>query len=133
MTALAPIAGPLRAPWREPSALPGFTLAFGFTLFYLGLIVVLPLAALAAKPWAHGLPGFFAAIFQPRTLAALRLSFVAAAAAALANVGLGLLTAWVLTRYEFPGRRIADALVDLPFALPTAVAGIALATLYGPH
>ena len=133
MTAMALTAGPLRARWREPSALPGFTLAFGFTLFYLGLIVILPLAALAAKPWAHGLSGFTGAIFQPRTLAALRLSFLAAAAAALANVGLGLLTAWVLSRYEFPGRRIADALVDLPFALPTAVAGIALATLYGPR
>lgn len=133
MTVLAPTAGPLGARWREPSALPGFTLAFGFTLFYLGLIVVLPLAALAAKPWAHGLSGFVAAIAQPRTLAALRLSFLAAAAAALANVGLGLLIAWVLSRYEFPGRRLADALVDLPFALPTAVAGIALATLYGPR
>jgi sulfate transport system permease protein len=124
---------PPRARWREPSALPGFGLAFGFTLFYLGLIVVLPLAALTARPWTNGLAGFLAVVLQPRTLAALRLSFLAAAAAAFVNVGLGLLTAWVLSRYEFPGRRVADALVDLPFALPTAVAGIALATLYGPH
>jgi sulfate transport system permease protein len=134
MTALAlGPAGPARAAWREPSALPGFTLAFGFTLFYLGLVVILPLAALTARSFVGGVSAFVAAVFEPRTLAALRLSFVAAAAAALANVALGLLTAWVLTRYEFPGRRIADALVDLPFALPTAVAGIALATLYGPH
>jgi sulfate transport system permease protein len=135
MTVLAPeppLVAP-RAAWREPSALPGFDLAFGFTLLYLGLIVVLPLAALAARPFTGGVSGFVAAVFEPRTLAALRLSFLAAAAAALTNVALGLLTAWVLTRYEFPGRRIADALVDLPFALPTAVAGIALATLYGPH
>ncbi|HXU99007.1 MAG TPA: sulfate ABC transporter permease subunit CysT [Caulobacteraceae bacterium] len=133
MVALAPTAGPPSAPWREPSALPGFSLAFGFTLFYLGLMVVLPLAALAAKPWEHGVAGFFEVVTAPRTLAALRLSFLAAAAAAAANVALGLLTAWVLSRYDFPGRRIADALVDLPFALPTAVAGIALAALYGPN
>ena len=128
----APLAAP-RTPWREPSAVPGFRLAFGFTVLYLSLIVALPLAALCARPWEHGLSGFADAIFAPRTLAALRLSFVAALLAALANVALGLLIAWVLTRYDFPGRRIADALVDLPFALPTAVAGIALATLYAPN
>jgi sulfate transport system permease protein len=120
-------------PWREPSALPGFRGAFGFTLVYAGLIILLPLAALIARPWEHGVGGVMAAITQPRTLAALRLSFGAATAAALANVGFGLLIAWVLTRYDFPGRRILDALVDLPFALPTAVAGIALAALYGPN
>ena len=93
----------------------------------------LPLAALIARPWEHGLSGFIASIFAPRTLAALRLSFFAAFAAAVVNVALGLLTAWVLARYEFPFRRVVDALVDLPFALPTAVAGIALATLYSSH
>ena len=118
--------------WRESSALPGFRLAFGFTLFYVGLIVLLPLAALVARPWEHGVGGFIEAITGPRTLAALRLSFFSASFAALANVVLGMAVAWVLTRYEFPCRSIVDALVDLPFALPTAVAGVALATLYGP-
>ena len=122
-----------RAGWREPSALPGFRGAFAFTLTYVGLIILLPLAALAARPWEHGFGGFVAAILQPRTLAALRLSFAAAGAAALVNVVTGLLIAWVLSRYDFPGRRVVDALVDLPFALPTAVAGIALAALYGPN
>jgi sulfate transport system permease protein len=134
MTAAAISAAPRRAtPWLEHSALPGFRLAFGFTLAYVGAIIVLPLAALVARPWEHGLGGFAEAIFAPRTLAALRLSFLAAAAAAVVNVALGLLIAWVLTRYDFPFRRVVDALVDLPFALPTAVAGIALATLYGPN
>ncbi len=123
---------PRRRPWRESSALPGFAGAFGFTLLYAGLIILLPLAALAARPWEHGLSGFVDAILKPRTLAALRLSFTAALLAAAANVATGLLIAWVLGRYQFPGRRVVDALVDLPFALPTAVAGIALATLYGP-
>ncbi len=122
-----------RRPWREPSALPGFPGAFAFTLTYVGLIILLPLAALAARPWEHGWAGFVGAIMAPRALAALRLSFLAAALAALVNVGFGLLTAWVLVRQDFPGRRIVDAVVDLPFALPTAVAGIALATLYGPN
>jgi sulfate transport system permease protein len=119
--------------WRESSALPGFKLAFGFTLFYVGLVILLPLAALVARPWEHGVSGFVDAISGPRTLAALRLSFFGAAFAALANVVLGVAVAWVLTRYEFPGRSVLDALVDLPFALPTAVAGVALATLYGPN
>ena len=139
MTALAPTfpdrsALPRRPRvWLEPSALPGFRGAFAFTLTYAGLIVLLPLAALIARPWEHGLTGFVDAVTQPRTLAALRLSFAAAAAAAVVNVVAGLLIAWVLTRYDFAGRRWVDALVDLPFALPTAVAGIALATLYGPN
>jgi sulfate transport system permease protein len=118
--------------WREPSALPGFSLAFGFTLFFVGVIILLPLAALVARPWEHGVGGFVEAITGPRTLAALRLSFCAAGLAAVANVVLGMAVAWVLSRYEFPGRSVVDALVDLPFALPTAVAGVALATLYGP-
>ncbi|MDQ2860008.1 MAG: sulfate ABC transporter permease subunit CysT [Pseudomonadota bacterium] len=113
--------------------MPGFGLAFGFTLLYVSLIILLPLAALIARPWEHGLHGFVAAVFAPRTLAALKLSFTAAALAALDNVALGLVIAWALTRHEFPFRRTVDALVDLPFALPTAVAGIALASLYGPN
>ncbi len=129
----APVArGAGRPRWREPSALPGFSGAFAFTLTYVGLIILLPLAALAARPWEHGPGGALAAILQPRVLAALRLSFSAALLAALVNVVMGLVVAWVLGRFDFPGRRIVDALVDLPFALPTAVAGIALATLYGP-
>jgi sulfate transport system permease protein len=129
----APPLSPGRRPWVEHSALPGFGGALGFTLFYVGLIILLPLAALAARPWEHGLPGMVDAILRPRTLAALRLSFTAALLAAAVNVGMGLLIAWVLVRYRFAGRRVVDALVDLPFALPTAVAGIALATLYGPN
>ena len=125
---------PVRSrPWRQPSALPGFRGAFAFTLAYAGLIILLPLAALVDRPWEHGLSGAIEAITQARTLAALRLTFGAALLAALVNVVAGLLIAWVLSRYDFPGRRILDALVDLPFALPTAVAGIALATLYGPN
>ena len=115
---------PRRRAWREPSVLPGFSGAFGFTLLYVGLIILLPLAALVARPWEHGPLGVFEAISRPRTLAALRLSFTAATAAAAVNVAMGLLIAWVLGRYRFPGRRVVDALVDLPFALPTAVAGI---------
>ncbi len=119
--------------WRAPSALPGFRLAFGFTIFYASLIIALPLAALIARPWEHGLGGFLTAIDQPRVLTALRLSFLAAGSAALVNMGVGLTIAWVLTRYSFPGRALADAVIDLPFALPTAVAGIALASLYGAN
>jgi sulfate/thiosulfate transport system permease protein len=122
-----------RARWREPSLLPGFVPTFGFVLLYLTLLLLIPLAALIARPWADGASGFWATVTQPRVLAALRLSFGAAAAAAAINTVMGLLVAWVLARYEFPGRRLADAMVDLPFAMPTAVAGIALATVYGPH
>ena len=119
--------------WREPSVLPGFGPALGFTLFYLSLIVLVPLAALIARPWEHGLDGFVRTVTDPRVLASLRLSFGAALAASAVNAVMGLIVAWVLVRYEFPGRRLLDAAVDLPFALPTAVAGIALATIYAPH
>jgi sulfate transport system permease protein len=118
--------------WREPSVLPGFPLALGVTLTYLGLIVIIPLAALALRPWELGLDGVWRTLTDPRVLAALRLSFGVSALAALVNAPLGLIVAWTLVRYEFPGRRILDALVDLPFALPTAVAGIALTALYAP-
>lgn len=119
--------------WKEPSILPGFGLSLGITLAYLGLIVILPLAALAIRPWELGLAGVWHALAQPRVTAALKLSFGLSALAALLNAPLGVLIAWTLTRYAFPGRRLLDALVDLPFALPTAVAGIALSAIYGPN
>jgi sulfate/thiosulfate transport system permease protein len=119
--------------FREPSVLPGFGLALGFSLFYLSLIVLLPLAALVTEAAGLGLSGIWNVATEPRTLAALRTSFGLAFAAAIADTCFGLLVAWVLTRYQFPGRRLLDAAIDLPFALPTAVAGIALATLYAPN
>jgi sulfate transport system permease protein len=119
--------------WKEPSVLPGFGPAMGFTLAYLSLLVLIPLAALIARPWEHGLAAAWHTATEPRVLAALRLSFGAAFGAALLNAVMGVIVAWALTRYRFPGRRILDAAVDLPFALPTAVAGIALATIYGPN
>ncbi|HUO12328.1 MAG TPA: sulfate ABC transporter permease subunit CysT [Caulobacteraceae bacterium] len=120
------------ARWREASVLPGFPFALGLTLAYLGAIVILPLAALALRPWELGVRGVWLELTDPRVLAALRLSFGLSALAALANAPLGLLIAWTVTRFEFPGRRLLDAAVDLPFALPTAVAGIALTALYAP-
>ena len=120
------------ARWRSPSVLPGFGLTLGFTLFYLSAIVLIPIAALLLKPWTMGWDGFVAAITEPRVLAALKLSFGAAAFAAAVNAFFGLLVAWTLVRYRFPAKALVDALVDLPFALPTAVAGIALSTLYAP-
>jgi sulfate transport system permease protein len=104
-----------------------------FTVAYLSLLVLIPLAALIARPWEQGLDGFWHTVTQPRVLAALRLSFGAALAAAALNAVMGLVVAWALVRYDFPGRRLADAAVDLPFALPTAVAGIALAAIYAPN
>jgi sulfate transport system permease protein len=117
---------------RRRSLLPGFGLSLGVSLAYLGLIVVLPLAALALRPWELGLTGVWREITEPRVLAALRLSFGLSALAALVNAPLGVLIGWTLCRYAFPGRRILDALIDLPFALPTAVAGIALTAIYVP-
>ena len=104
----------------------------GITLTYLGLIVLLPLTALAIHPWELGVGGVWRALTEDRVAAALKLSFSLSAYAALLNAPLGVLIAWVLVRYQFPGRRLLDALVDLPFALPTAVAGIALTALYAP-
>jgi sulfate transport system permease protein len=123
---------PRRAPWVAHSILPGFGLSLGITLVYLGAIVVLPLMALALRPWELGLDGVWRALTAPRVAAAFRLSFGLSALAALLNAPLGLLIGWSLTRYSFVGRRIMDALVDLPFALPTAVAGIALTAIYAP-
>ncbi|USI74255.1 sulfate ABC transporter permease subunit CysT [Sphingomonas morindae] len=115
---------------RHRGAMPGLGLTLGLSLAWLGLIVLLPLAAILWRSVSLG-PGHFLAIgFSARALAAYRLSFGAALAAAGINCGIGLLIAWVLVRYEFPGKRLAGAMVDLPFALPTAVAGIALTALY---
>ena len=114
------------------SALPGFGLTLGITLTWVSLIVLIPLAALMLRPWELGFAGFWASVTEPRVLAALQLSFGAAALAAAVNVPLGLLIAWVMVRYRFPGRRIADAVIDMPLALPTAVAGIALTALFAP-
>ncbi len=119
--------------WREPSILPGFGLALGVTVTALSLIVLIPLTGLFAKAAGAGPADIWAVATSPRTLAALRLSFAGALVAALVNTVFGLVLAWVLVRYRFPGKRIIDAMVDLPFALPTAVAGIALTTLYAPN
>ncbi len=119
--------------WRNPSVLPGFGLSLGFTLFYLSAIVLIPLAALVIRPWSLGFDGIWSILTDHRVLAALRLSFGGAAIAAGINAVFGLIVAWVLVRYRFPGKSLLDALVDLPFALPTAVAGIALSTLYAPQ
>jgi sulfate transport system permease protein len=108
-------------------------LALGFTLTYLSLIVLIPLAALVLKSATLGLSGFWEVVSGARTLAALRLSFFTALFAAAVNAVFGVIIAWVLIRYRFPGRRLLDAFVDLPFALPTAVAGIALTALYAPN
>jgi len=119
-----------RVRWRNQSALPGFGLTFGFTLFYLSLIVLIPIAALIIRPWEIGWSGFRAVLADTRVQHALQLSFGASLIAVFINTVFGLIIAWVLVRYRFPGRRVLDALVDLPFALPTAVAGIALSALY---
>jgi len=110
--------------------LPGFGLSLGFTLTYLGLIVLIPLSAAFLKTWGMTWDEFVAAVASPRMMASYRLSFGISFLAALVNAVFGFILAWVLVRYTFPGRRIVDALVDLPFALPTAVAGIALAAIY---
>jgi sulfate transport system permease protein len=127
-------AGPLsRALLQRHTVLPGFDLALGFTLLYLGFIVLIPLSAAFLKTFTMSGQAFVAAVTSPRVLASYRLTFGASLAAALLNAGFGLVVAWVLVRYEFPGKRLADALVDLPFALPTAVAGIALTALYAEN
>jgi sulfate transport system permease protein len=117
---------------RRRHVLPGFRLSLGFTLFYLTSLVLIPLLALLLRPMSLGLEGFWDAIATPRVLGALRLSFGMAAAAAVIDSVFGLVIAWVLVRYRFPGKGLLDAVIDLPFALPTAVAGIALSTLYAP-
>ena len=116
--------------FTKPGVLPGFSLTLGFTVFYLCLIVLIPLSATFLKAATLGWDGFWSVITEPRVLASYRLTFGASLAGASINAVFGLLVAWVLVRYEFPGKGLIDALVDLPFALPTAVAGISLATLY---
>ena len=115
---------------RRHSVLPGFDLALGFTLLYLGFIVLIPLSAAFLKTFTLTWPAFWDTVTSPRVLASYRLTFGASFAAALLNAFFGLVVAWVLVRYPFPAKRVVDALVDLPFALPTAVAGIALSALY---
>ena len=122
-----------RALLRRHSVLPGFDLALGFTLLYLCLIVLVPLSAAFLKTATMTWPAFWEAVASPRVVASYRLTFGASFAAALLNAFFGLVVAWVLVRYDFPGRRLIDALVDLPFALPTAVAGIALTALYSAN
>ncbi len=118
---------------RRHSVLPGFDLALGFTLLYLSFIVLIPLAAAFLKTFTMTWPAFWDAVTSPRVLASYRLTFGASFAAALINAFFGLIVAWVLVRYRFPAKRLIDALVDLPFALPTAVAGIALTALYAQN
>lgn len=118
---------------RSRHILPGFRLSLGFTLFYLTGIVLIPLLALLLRPFSLGVDGFWAAISTARVLASLRLSFGMALLAAAIDSVFGFIIAWVLVRYRFPGKRLLDAVIDLPFALPTAVAGIALSTLYAPN
>ena len=119
--------------FRKPSVLPGFGLTFGFTTFFLSVMVLLPLAALvlagASMHWSE----FLRVVSSPRALGSFRLSFGASALAASINAVFGFILAWTLVRYEFPGRKLVDALIDMPFALPTAVSGIALTTVFARH
>ena len=124
------IALPQRAPFR---VIPGFGLSLGFTIFYLALIVLIPLSAVFLKTFTMTWEAFWAAVTSERVIASYKLSFGASLIAALINVVFGGIVAWVLVRYRFPGKRIIDALVDLPFALPTAVAGITLTALYASN
>ncbi len=119
--------------FRTSSVLPGFGLSFGFAVLYLSLIVLIPLSATFLKSATLGWSEFWEIVTTPRVLASYRLTFGASLLAALLNAGFGLLVAWVLVRYDFFGKRLVDALVDLPFALPTAVAGITLATIYAKN
>jgi len=125
-------AAPRRWRWKEPSVIPGFGLTFGFAVFYLSVIVLIPLAGLGWRSASLGWAEFWRLATDPRLIGALRTSFWTAGAAAAINAVFGVLVAWVLVRYRFPGRRVVDAAVDLPFALPTAVAGIALTAIYAP-
>ncbi len=121
---------PVPSSQRSTRVLPGFNLSLGFTLLYLSLVVLIPLSALIFNTLSMSWEAFWTTVSSPRVLASYRLSFGAALAAAAVNAVFGTILAWVLVRYEFPGKKLLDALVDLPFALPTAVAGIALTALY---
>src|SRR5688500_969523 len=119
--------------FRQPSILPGFGLTLGFTTFFLSAIVLIPLAALIIKGSSPSLAELKDILLDPRAIASYRLSFGAALLAAVVNAIFGFIVAWTLVRYEFPGRRLIDALIDLPFALPTAVSGIALTAVFAPN
>jgi sulfate/thiosulfate transport system permease protein len=119
--------------FRQPSILPGFGLTLGFATFFLSAIVLIPLAALIIKGSTPGLAELKEILLDPRAIASYRLSFGAALLAAVVNAIFGFIVAWTLVRYEFPGRRLVDALIDLPFALPTAVSGIALTAVFAPN
>jgi sulfate transport system permease protein len=119
--------------FRAPSAIPGFGLTLSYTLFYLGLIVLFPLATLVWRSSSLGTSGLYQVAAEPRVAAALRTTFLISFSAAFIDLAFGLVVAWALTRYKFPFRRLLDAFIDLPFALPTAVAGISLAALYAPN
>ncbi len=119
--------------FKRPSVIPGFGLTLGFTIAYLTLIILIPLSGVAWRASSLGWAEFVSIAKDERTLNALKISFGGSLIAALINVVFGTIVAWVLVRYRFPGRRILDAAVDLPFALPTAVAGIALAAIYAPN
>ena len=118
---------------KARNMLPGFNLSLGYALFYLSLIVLIPLSAAFFKTFTLTWPEFWQAVASPRVVASYKLTFGASFIAALINAFLGLATAWVLTRYTFPGKKLIDAFIDLPFALPTAVAGIALTAIYAPN
>src|SRR3972149_5399189 len=118
---------------KQRSVLPGFGLTMGFTLLYLSLIVLIPLSALFLKSATINWSEFWSTVTDPRVMASYRLSFGASFVGAAINAVFGLVVAWVLVRYTFPGKKIVDALVDLPFAMPTAVSGIALTTIYAPN
>lgn len=119
--------------WRKHSVVPGFGLTFGYAVLYLSLLVLIPLVGLFIKTTELSWDHFVAAAFSPRVIASYKLSFGAALLGAFINAVFGFLAAWVLVRYRFPGKKILDALVDLPFALPTAVAGVALTAIYAPN
>ena len=120
----------MRITWKQHSVLPGFGLTLGYTLLYLSLIVLLPLSALFLRSATMPLDKFWHAVTEPRVMASYKLTFGASFVGALVNVVFGFLVAWTLVRYRFPGRKLLDSLVDLPFALPTAVSGIALTAIY---
>lgn len=119
--------------WRRPSALPGFGLAMGYAVAYLSLLVLVPLLAVVVRASSLDWHAIVEAVASPRVLASYRLTFGMALAAAAVNAVFGTVLAWVLVRYRFAGRRVIDALIDLPFALPTSVAGVALAAIYAPN
>jgi len=119
--------------WVSPSVLPGFGLTLGFAGLFLTIIVLIPMAALIMRAGSLPLEEFWRIATEPRALASYRLTFGASLLAACVNAVFGFIIAWTLVRYEFPGRRLVDAIIDLPFALPTAVSGIALATVFTPN